>query len=90
MGSRPRLTVLSFVLLVVYVGSYLWISRKQYARADQYGLSGFNYVMPERTEHWHIRNGACLVVFGPLNVLDRILGCGRSPGMGEPLWELRK
>jgi hypothetical protein len=77
------------VLLLSYLGSYIVLSRRGYAEADQYKMKGFYYFFPEESQAWRLKNYGCEYLFRPLNVADRWLGLGRSPA-SEPLWGLSK
>jgi hypothetical protein len=77
------------LLLAVYAGSYLWLSRRGYAQADQHNLSGFYYFFPVNTDAWWYKNYGCVCLFWPLNVIDRSLGFGRHPAR-EPFWGFGK
>jgi hypothetical protein len=78
-----------WLLLVLYVGSYVALSRRGYAEADRFGMTGFYYFTPEDTDSWRRRNYACVYLFWPLNAIDRWLGTGRWPA-SEPLWNLSR
>lgn len=75
------------LLLVAYLCSYLWLSRWGYAAADQHGIAGFYYFLPENSAAWRCKNYGCVILFWPLNVIDQSIGFGRYPA-GEPLWDL--
>jgi hypothetical protein len=85
--KKRLLLVLGWFLLALYVGSYVALSRRGYAEADQYNMKGFYYFAPEESASWRFRNYACAYVFWPLNAVDRWLGLGRYPA-SEPLWRL--
>jgi hypothetical protein len=85
MRQRRRLVLVVALLLAAYLGSYLWMSRRGYAEADQYGIVGFYYFFPEDSDAWWYKNYGCVFLFWPLNVIDRSLGFGRYPA-SEPLW----
>jgi hypothetical protein len=87
--QHRRLKIVCAVLLAAYLGSYLWLSRRGYAEADQYGMVGFYYFFPEESDSWRYKNYGCAFLFWPLNAIDRSLGLGRHPGC-EPLWGLSK
>lgn len=71
---------LAFALLVVaYVGSYVWISRHGYAEADRYNIQGFYYIFPNMSETWWQKNVVCISIFSPLNHVDQFIGYGRPP-----------
>jgi hypothetical protein len=84
---RRRRSLLIGLLLAVYVGSYLWLSRRGYEEAERFNMCGFYYFTPEPTPEWRFKNYGCVRLFAPLNVLDCALGTGRPPGC-EPLWGL--
>jgi hypothetical protein len=63
--------------------------RRGITEADQYGMAGFYYFSPENTTAWRIKNYGFVVMFWPLNAIDRALGFGRCPG-AEPLWGVSK
>ena len=86
---KRLLLVFGTLLLLLYVGSYLALSRRGYAEADQYHMKGFYYFFPEDSDAWRLKNYACVYLFWPLNVVDRWLGFGRYPA-AEPLWGLSK
>jgi hypothetical protein len=89
MWKRKRLVLVIALLLATYLGSYLWLSRRGYTEADQYGMAGFYYFFPENSDAWRYKNYGCGILFWPLNVIDRSLGLGRSPA-SEPLWGLSR
>src|SRR2546423_12168502 len=82
-----RLSVICFtVLLLIYVSSYLVLSRRGYAEATKYNLRAFHYwEIPtngnrdkiyrfQRIDHF------CKTLFWPINKIDCLLGTGRAPG----------
>ena len=79
------LPIIVLLLLATYVGSYLVLSRRGYAQADEYGMKGFYYYRPENTDAWRYKNYGCVILFWPLNTVDCAIGYGRHPG-AEPLW----
>jgi hypothetical protein len=86
---RKRWLLCAVVVLVfiIYVGSYLWLSRRGYAEADRYRMQGFYYFAPEDTDAWRNKNFGCVVLYWPLNAVDRLFGFGRYPA-AEPLFHL--
>jgi hypothetical protein len=90
MRKQPkRLLWLCGALLLLYVGTYVALSRRGYAEADRYNMKGFYYFFPEDSDAWRLKNYGCVCLFWPLNVVDQRLGLGRHPG-SEPLWGLSK
>jgi hypothetical protein len=89
MRLKKRTLVITAVVLVfaTYLTSYWVLSRRGYREASRYELKGFYYFSPENSEAWRYRNNGCVVIFAPLNWIDRVLGFGRYPA-SEPLWGL--
>lgn len=69
---------LAGLLLIAYVGSYLYLSRRAYAQAERWNLPGFWYVTPTSDATGHV-NHACYYLYWPLNAIDRAVGLGRPP-----------
>jgi hypothetical protein len=89
MRKCKKLKFIIAILLAAYLSSYLWLSRRGYAEADQYHMKGFYYFFPEDSDAWRRKNYACVYLFWPLNAVDQSLGIGRDPAY-EPLWRLSK
>lgn len=85
--NRRKLFAWCLVLLVAYVATYVLLSRRGYAEADRIETEGFYYFTPEESRAWRWKNYGCVVLFYPLNLIDRGLGLGRVPG-AEPMWRL--
>ena len=77
--QRKKLVLVIALLVAVYVGSYLWLSRRGYAEADRCKMPGFCYFTPEDSNTWQYKNYGCVILFCPLNMVDRCLGFGREP-----------
>ena len=75
------------ILLASYVGSYLVLSRRGYAEADEYHMIGFYYFLPENSDEWRSKERAFELFYWPLNEIDQAIGTGRPLG-AEPLWGL--
>lgn len=67
---------LAAICVVMYVGSYMTLSRRGMAEARAYKGSGFCYFSPEDTDTWRAFNGTCVELFEPLNYFDVRLGTG--------------
>jgi len=80
------MAVVGLVLaLLLYVGSYLILSRIAYAKARADGDTwGFWYVEPTgpSTETWYYWHCLCRRVYAPLNGFDCWLGTGAPPWNG--------
>jgi hypothetical protein len=74
-------------LSIAYIAIYVVLSRRGYAEAEKYDFAGFYYFTPEESNAWRWKNYGCVVIFYPLNFIDRCLGTGRPIGT-EPLWRL--
>ena len=79
-----RWIVLASVLLSLYVGSYVVISRRGLAEAERYGVKGFYYVTPRQTDGWQFAHSVCKFFYSPLNAADVWLGTGR-PAAAAPM-----
>jgi hypothetical protein len=77
------------LLLTLYVGSYLYLSRKGIAECDALGYTGLYFSPPVRGREWEDWNFRCVWFYWPLIKVDRWLGTGREPGC-VPLWGLEK
>ena len=86
---KRRLQLFILLLSLLYVGTYLGLSRRGYAEAERYGMKGFYYFAPEDSFRWRFGNLCCQVAFKPLNAVDCWLGFGMSPAF-EPLWGLSR
>ena len=87
MLRRTNFWIVVILLVAAYVGSYVWLSRRGYAEADQYEMDGFYYFSAENCDAWRYENYGCMFLYCPLNFLDRSVGLGRYPA-AEPLWGL--
>lgn len=79
----------AMVLAIVYIGSYIALSRRGFAQADEWGVKGFYFFLPADTVTWRVCNYGCVVAYYPLILVDNWLGTGR-PVAHEPLWHLSK
>jgi hypothetical protein len=84
-----RLLLLLGGLLALDVGSYVGLSRRGYAEAEQWHQYCAYYVTPENSRGWRWRNHACVYLFRPLNAVDRWLGLERGSAV-EPMWGLSR
>jgi hypothetical protein len=75
---RRRLAWAAAILLAVYLGSYLFLSRRGDAWCRPRGCIGFFYALPTDTPRWWTLHKVCFLVYRPANWLDRELGTGRS------------
>lgn len=87
--KRTRIILVIGLFLGMYISSYLLLSRRASREADEYGIRGFYYFLPEDSNTWRFKNRFCRLVFMPLNELDRMFGTGRYPA-SEPLWGLSR
>jgi hypothetical protein len=72
MSRRRRLLILATVLLALYVGSYLILSRRGFIR-DGY------FFPPQETASWRVCNYRCVAFYSPLILIDNLLGTGKRP-----------
>jgi hypothetical protein len=84
---RYRLRTLLIVLalgpmVLAYVGSYYFLSRRGYAYGDSAGLNDVLFFAPPDTDRDGKIHGRYLRLYLPLIVLERALGTGRHPHSG--------
>jgi len=71
--------------LVLYVGSYLVLSRRGMAEMKSYGMIAFFYVPADKafaSPKWEEAHYFLMRVYEPLNYIDCALGTGASPCHG--------
>lgn len=76
----------AFCILLMYITTYLVMSRVGYRRADEYGLLHFWFV-PPLSPATTIANDVCFVVFYPLVQFELLLGTGRGRA-SDPILKL--
>jgi hypothetical protein len=82
-GLGRKLVRLGFVLfLILYVSSYLVLSRIGYADAQKYSMKGFLYGggIPQKRSDLKFHH-LCRIIYAPLNSIDCMIGTGREPGL---------
>ncbi|HBI46783.1 MAG TPA: hypothetical protein DDY78_28610 [Planctomycetales bacterium] len=79
------------LLLTLYVGSYLYLSRRGAAECDALGYmpAALYFSPPQPSREWERWNFGCVWFYWPLIKADFYLGTGRWPG-SAPLWDLKK
>ncbi len=81
-------TLILVVLLFLYLGSYLVLSRRGFAVTDEMGIKGsFWFFEPQPTAGWEIANYGCVLFYAPVIFLDYHFLGNRQPA-GIPLLEL--
>ncbi len=75
------------IVLLLYSSSYVWLSRRGYAEAEEYKFKGFYYFFPENSDAWRCKNYGCMILYWPANLVDTSIGLGRYPA-SEPLFGL--
>jgi hypothetical protein len=78
-----------FLLLTLYVGSYLYLSRKGFAECAPFGIDALYFSLPENSREWERWNYGCVWFYWPLIKVDCWVGTGKQPG-SVPLWGLEK
>jgi hypothetical protein len=58
------------LLLLTYVGSYGYFSRRGLAMADGWGFAGFNFYLPGETREWRCRETTLPILYLPLIYVD--------------------
>lgn len=87
MTNRKKIVIPAVLCVVIYVASYVMLSRRGYAEMEQNNFAGFYYIPAADTDMSRLENRVCACLFSPLNLIDQMLGCGRPPA-SEPLWNL--
>jgi hypothetical protein len=79
------------LLLILYAGSYIYLSRRGFAEYDALGCKPpmLYFSPPQPGRDWERWNFGCVWFYRPLITLDCWLGTGREPGCA-PLWSLQK
>lgn len=77
-GRHRRLVATVGVLLAVYAGSYLYLSRRAAPWCEAHG-SFLLYVLPPDTRHWWTLHKVAYFVYLPANWVDRQLGTRYDP-----------
>jgi hypothetical protein len=76
------------LLLALYVGLYVTLSRRGYAEADRYSMHGFYHFTPEDSDSGRSRNYACVYLFWPLAWGGEVSGF-RAAVVAQPLTQRR-
>ena len=84
-GSRVRFAIVVFLL--VYVSSYMVLSRQGFAKADAIELEGLWFFTPEDGNGWRVCHYTCVIAYLPLVLIDNLMGSGREV-TNEPTWNL--
>jgi hypothetical protein len=84
-----RRVVIIVAQMLLYIGSYLVLSRQGFTQADAWNATGFWFFQPRDSDLWRVSNYGCVGIYYPLIVIDNWLGAGRWPAK-EPLWGLSK
>ena len=84
-----KLLIVFSLLLILYVGSYLFLSRRGMAEAKSCRAPGFWFLSPENTDTWRFWNFGLYGCYYPLIFLDQKLGTG-MPFAAEPLWGISR
>jgi hypothetical protein len=78
--------VILTIIISIYTGSYLVLSRAGFSRGKRDGIGGFSYVEVS-SQHTSVLNRVLIGFYYPLWCIDRWLGTGR-PLACDPLLEL--
>jgi len=78
---------LLIVFLLVYVSSYVFLSRRGFDESDVWEMEGFYFLAPKNTDEWRFWNFTLVRIYYPLIVIDNWIGTGQ-PIASEPLWDL--
>jgi hypothetical protein len=78
---KHPIKMLLLLAVLLYVGSYLVLSRRGMADMEKYHLAGFFYVPTEKafeSEDWEQAHYRLAWLYRPLNSIDCELGTGRG------------
>jgi len=84
---RWKIGAVLLVLFRVYVSSYLVLSHRAFARADEWDAAGFYFLAPRDSTAWRMSNYFLIFLYYPLISIDNALETSRLIA-GEPLWNL--
>lgn len=73
---------IAIVLLMAYISSYWYLSRRGFAATDEYSessLKGFFFYLPEDTAEWERKENTLRMLYLPLIYVDCWMGTGRWP-----------
>jgi hypothetical protein len=85
-GKFRRSAIAAVILLTVYLGSYLVMSRIAFRQADRANAEGFYFFVP-LTPGLKAANDSCFALYWPLVEIDKALGTGRPRG-SDPILHL--
>jgi hypothetical protein len=85
-GRSRRCAIAGVILLTVYPGSYLAMSRIAFRKADRANAEGFCFFEP-RTRGVKTADDWCFAVYWPMVEIDKALGTGRPRG-SDPILHL--
>ena len=77
---RLRFGVVLLALFLVYVSSYLVLSRRGFAQADEWHAEGIYFLTPRDSPVWELCNYSLASIYYPLIFIDNALGTGRPVG----------
>jgi hypothetical protein len=86
-SPKLRRRLIICVVLLVYVSTYIALSRRGFAKADAIDLQGMWFATPEDGENWRFFHYPCVLIYAPLIAIDNLIGTGRSI-TSEPIWDL--
>jgi len=86
LGWGRRLLYIWLALIILYVTSYGFLSRRGFAISDKYGYEGFYFLEPRPTALWQLWNYRLVAFYYPCIFVDyNVLGIGR-PIASTPKW----
>jgi hypothetical protein len=86
LGWREILIVL-LCMLIVYIASYVVLSRRGIALCEEQGFTGLYFFPPYDSDRWRFANYGFVYFYYPLVVVDNWIGTGKGVGC-EPMWRL--
>ena len=78
MNKSEKFPIWIGIVLLVYVSSYLILSRRAFRNADRDNIEGFYFIVPTTPAMFSIHRGLVYLYY-PLIMIDTALGTGRAP-----------
>lgn len=87
-STRNNCFICGAILVALYVGSYITISRQAFRYSDRFNIEGFYFIPPSNSSSYGL-NRKLVMFYYPLIVLDIAIGTGRVPAC-EPMHHLSR
>lgn len=85
---RRRWRLVLALFLFAYVTSYLVLSHRGRVEATLLGIEGFYYLPLQDSRAFEIGNTSLVILYLPINAVDRFVFGGSSVSANAPLWRM--